>query len=256
MNENSSTRARLGLQLYTIRDDLERDYRGTLETIARLGFDGVELAGNHGRMSGPQLRRLLDGLGLAVAGAHVGLEQLEADPEREADLALELGAPGLAVPWGKAADDAGWLALADRLEALGARLARRGLRLGYHNHAHELELEAGGRPALDVLLARAPGVDAELDVAWIHAGGRAPTEYLARYAGRVPLVHLKDVRKQPDGGWLTVELGQGEVDLPAVVAAAGQAGAEWLIVEQDRCQRAPLESVEASLAHLRGLVSA
>lgn len=248
--------ASVGLQLYTLRDDLERDFRGTLEAVARLGFQGVELAGNHGGMDGPGLRRLLDELGLRALAAHVGLEKLEAELEREAELALELGATRLVVPWWNAPDEAGWLALAGRLSALAGRLAGRGLRLAYHNHAHELEARAGGTTALDAILGRAPAVDAELDVAWVHAGGARPAEYLARYAGRTGLVHVKDVRRKPEGGWLTVELGRGEVDLPAALAAARDAGATWLVVEQDHCERPPLESVAASLAHLRALVLA
>ncbi|MNI34052.1 Xylose isomerase-like TIM barrel [compost metagenome] len=91
----------------------------------------------------------------------------------------------------------------------------------------------------------------ELDVCWVHHAGSDPIAYIEKYAGRVPLIHLKDLRKFDDGTYQTLELGRGEMDLPAIITAAEAAGTEWLIVEQDDCALPAIESVQISIEWLR-----
>jgi sugar phosphate isomerase/epimerase len=240
----------VGIQLYTLRERLKADFAGTLERVADLGLDGVEFAG-YGDLPAEEMRALLEKLHLRGAASHVSLERLENDFGREAAYARTVGIGTLVCPWWKEDSGEGWLRLAERLSAIERNCSGAGLGFAYHNHAHELTSTVEGEPALDVMLRAAPELEAELDVAWLHAGGVDPVEYLQRYAGRVPLVHLKDTRRDGEGQWGTLELGSGEVDLEGVLREAGAAGTQWLIIEQDHCPGDPFDSIEQSIAWLR-----
>lgn len=241
-------RPRVGLQLYTLRDLLGDRFRQTLEQVAAMGYKGVEFAGVYGGLNPGELRRFLDGLGLEVAGLHVPLEQLEQGLEAQIALARTLGAAYLVCPWiepGLRGSEARWRGVFGRLERLGRACRGAGIRLAYHNHDFEFEEKMGGEPVFDALFASAPSLEVELDIAWAHAGGYDPAAYLRKYAGRVPLVHLKDLE-----GRRTVELGRGEVPVGAALQAALSGGVRWLLVEQDESPR-PLESARLSLEWLR-----
>jgi sugar phosphate isomerase/epimerase len=243
-----SPRPKVGLQLYTLRDLLGDRFKETLEQVAAMGYKGVEFAGIYGGLSAPELRQFLGRLGLEVAGLHVSLEQLEQGLDAQIALARTLGAPYLVCPWIDSelrGSEARWRVLFGRLERLGKACREAGIRLAYHNHSFEFEEKIAGQPVFDALFAGAPSLEVELDVAWAHAGGQDPAAYLRKYAGRVPLVHLKDLR-----GRQTVELGRGEVPLEATLQAARAGGVRWLLVEQDESAK-PLESVRLSLEWLR-----
>ncbi|SEL84901.1 hypothetical protein SAMN05518856_12065 [Paenibacillus sp. OK003] len=122
----------------------------------------------------------------------------------------------------------------------------------YHNHDFEFTEQVEGQQALYAMddNVNAFHLQMELDSCWAHAAGSPPTEVIAKYAGRLPLVHWKDMCRS-EGQVLTVEFGQGEVDLGAVAKASDQAGAEWLVVEQDVCQNHPLQSIESSMNWIR-----
>ncbi|PYE54589.1 sugar phosphate isomerase/epimerase family protein [Deinococcus yavapaiensis] len=234
---------KVGLELYSVRDALAKDFEGTMTRVAEMGYEGVEFAGYYER-SPEDLRALLDRLNLQPAGAHVSFERLETDFAREAEFARAVGFTYIAVPWWNAPDEDGWRAFSKRLGAVVEQAAGLGVTLSYHNHAHELTGQVDGRPVLDFLLAEHPALHAEFDVAWIDAGGGVPHDYLACYADRTPLLHIKDYRPGP----VPVPLGTGEVDLPACLEAAR---AEWLVIEQDSSEGDMLADVERSLNWLR-----
>lgn len=238
----------IGIQLYTLRQPLAQDFTGTLDALRDLGLRDLELAGEYGGLDAPALRGALDERGLAARAAHLPLDRLEADPAGQAAFLHALGARHAVYPYHRAESEADWRALAGRLERLAGQLAREGITLSYHNHAHELSQTFGGQSALDLLAEAAPSLALELDLAWVHAGGHDPLVYLRRYAGRTPLLHLKDVRRT-EKGWQTVELGAGELDLPTLLAAV-PAGT-LVFYEQDDNQGLP--SVRQSLAYLEGL---
>ncbi|HWG85766.1 MAG TPA: sugar phosphate isomerase/epimerase [Deinococcales bacterium] len=240
----------VGIQLYTLREQTKRDFAGTLERVASLGLAGVEFAGYNDLPAG-KLRDLLARLGLRAAASHVSLERLEKVLPHEIEYAREAGIPTLVCPWWNESDEAGWLRLSERLAPIAEACAAAGLGFAYHNHAHELTSQVGGRPALDAILAGAPGMQAELDVAWLYAGGVDPLSYLMRYSGRVPLLHLKDTRQAEEGKWGTLELGTGDVNLAGILGAAQGAGVQWLLIEQDHCPGDPFDSVQQSIAYLK-----
>ncbi len=238
---------KLGLQLYTVRDLLATDFHGTLEAISKLGFDGVELAGQYGGLEPRDLKRVLLDLKLEVAGMHVALETLETDLDYQISAARVLGAGYLVCPWLDAALYVnGWDGVIQRLQALKQRLEGSGVGLAYHNHTFELDVQP--RP-LEAIAAA--GIPLEFDMAWAHAAGVDPNEFLARHAGQIPLLHVKDVTKISNApgmdGWRTVELGRGHVPLSSALEAAQSAGVEWFLLEQDACALPTLESVRISL---------
>jgi sugar phosphate isomerase/epimerase len=253
---------RVALQMYTLREETKADFAGTLGRVAELGYQGVELAG-YGGMEAVALRALLDRLGLAAAGSHVRLERLEGALDEELAFARTLGCRDLvcpSVPEGRRETAEDYRRLAALLDAIGQRCRDAGARLSYHNHAFEFARLPADQPAapgttayaLDLLLG---WTDAELvkwepDVYWIARAGEDPTAYLNAYAGRCPLVHIKDMAADADRSFAAV--GAGTLPLAEICQAAELGGAEWLIVEQDRCAGPAIESVARSLETLRG----
>ncbi|SHE09697.1 Hydroxypyruvate isomerase [Chlamydia abortus] len=244
----------IGLQMYTLRDETARDFPGTLRKVAALGYEGVEFAG-YGGMTPPQLKNLLEELQLRAIGSHVSVSDLKDRLEEVVEMNAAIGASYVVCPY-LTVEQRSEGALADTVslfQKASRELAKHGIRFGYHNHDFELTETVGGERLFDRLFGMMSNEECfvEMDVCWVHHGGQDPLEYIRKYAGRVPLIHLKDMRTLEDGKAQTVELGQGEIDLPAVISAAGSAGAEWLIVEQDHCQNPPLESIETSMRWLK-----
>ncbi len=242
----------VALQMYTVRNEASEDLAGTLAQVSKIGYTAVELAGTYNKPAS-DLASMLNGLGLAVAGCHVNLNELETNLAASLDYNEAIGNKYIVCPWigeerRRTADD--YRALAATFERIGDACNARGLTFCYHNHAFEFDLFEG-KPGLDILFesADAGKVHSELDVYWVAKGGKDPVEYLRKLAGRVPLVHLKDMAQDEAGSF--AEVGEGVLDFQAMFSAAEEAGAEWYIVEQDTCARPPFESIEISLRNLR-----
>lgn len=234
----------VGLQLYSLRDETEKDFCATVEKIAKMGYKGVEFAG-YGGMKPAALKRLLDDNGLTAYGTHFGaLPKTEAELDTQIEMNLALGNPYLVCPWHdmKTRDDA--LRLAEIMNETAAKLAPHGLRLGYHNHAHEFAKD-GDEVLMDVLLENTEkDIFAEFDVFWVAYAGYDPVEYIEKYAGRQPLMHLKELAADRKAN---VELGTGILDFAAIIRAGQKAGTEHFIIEQEEYTLPPLDSCKASL---------
>ena len=242
----------IALQLYTVRDETEKDFIGTLRRVAEIGYPAVEFAG-FGGLSAKELRGVLAELNLQPASAHIGIDELTNTPGAVIDYQLELGNQFVVIPWMAGhADLAGWEEEARRLNEIGALLKQNNLQLCYHNHAHEFDRIDGER-GLDVLYRLTdPGLlKAELDLYWVKKGGEDPVQYVQRYAGREPLLHIKDMADDDKGSF--TEIGAGILDWKAIFAAAQGTGVRWYIVEQDICRRPSLESIAISYRNLQGL---
>jgi sugar phosphate isomerase/epimerase len=245
--------ANVGLQLWTIRDECDRDLEGTLLRVGELGYDGVELFQLHGHDAG-QVRAWLDAAGLVALGRHAPLEALESEP---AQLAAELGTLGadrLALSWVDPDSIDRPRELVARIEAVAHALRDAGLRFGFHNHWAELRALDDGRTFLD-LLRELPAelLWLELDLGWIWQAGADPAEQLDRTAGRCPVVHVKDYRSREDRD--DVPIGDGVVGYEGLVPAAVAAGAEWLVVEEDEVGPDPFGAVERSLRAVRRMLA-
>jgi len=249
------SKLKVGVQLYTLRDLTAQDMAGTLCDVARLGYGGVEFAG-YGGMQADELKSLLDELGLAAIGSHISIDRLSTALEEEIAYNKRIGNDKLVVPYIMPDDrlsEENWAVIAERLKDLGTKCEAQGMKLLYHNHDFELIERLDGIEALDALRERIPAnlLAFEIDACWVHYAGSDPAAYMSRYAGRLPLVHMKDYIRNPDGSPLTVELGRGVVGLESAILAASEIGAEWIIVEQDVCTNPPLQSIETSMAWLR-----
>lgn len=276
-----------GVQLYMFDPDLHRDFDGTLEQIARLGVQSVELASLHGR-SPTQIRASLDKAGLKCRSAHVaassavpGASGLTFDDldKLAADLKL-LGTRNAVLPLFQFPNDPVWgppipfatlmrpgmpiaadryERMADFLNQTGAALHKQGIAIGYHNHNIELA-PLGDKTGLQILLEQTDPriVNFEMDAGWLAAGGQDPIAWLKRYRGRFTQMHVKDIkadtvvnyhmRQQP------TEVGFGKMDWPGILAAARTAGVQNFFVEQEPPFPGPrIDSLAKSLAFLRTL---
>lgn len=244
----------IAVQMYTLRDETEKDFIGTLRKVAKIGYAGAEFAG-YGNLSAKELKTVLDDLGLKPAGAHVGIEEYEANLAGVIDFQLEIGNKFIACPWlaeERRKNGADWKQLAEKLSAFGQEFAKHGITLCYHNHDFEFQ-RFDGQYGLDILYGNSDPkyLQAELDLYWVKKGGEDPTEYVKKFSGRLPLLHIKDMAT--DGSF--AEFGNGTLNWDTIIPAAQQAGTQWYIVEQDVCTRPCLESVEISFRNLqaRGL---
>jgi sugar phosphate isomerase/epimerase len=245
---------RVALQLYTIRDECARDLAGAIRRVGEIGYDGVELFPLGGAHQPEEIHAMLADAGLAVAGRHAGLESIEGElPALAAELRT-YGVDRMAISW----IDPGALVdpqpLVDRIEAAAGAAQEAGLRLGFHNHWAEVAPGAGGATFLD-LLRELPAelLWLELDLGWVWQGGADPIGELAKTNGRCPLVHVKDYASRE--GRDDVPVGDGVVGYERVLPAAIEAGAEWLIVEEDEVGDDPYGAVERSLEAVRRMTA-
>jgi sugar phosphate isomerase/epimerase len=244
----------IALQLYTVRRDLASDLEGTLRAVAEAGYTAVEVAGlppvDPARLAG-----LLEDNGLRVAAAHESLDALRTEAAAVLERLTSLGCPRVVVPFLAEADRA---TVADtrrtaaELATIAGTVGDHGLRLAYHNHNFEFA-PLDGTTVWDVLLDELPAdrVDIELDVFWAAYAGEDPVARIRALAGRVRLLHMKDLgddrRDYPPG--------EGSLPFEAIVAAGREAGVEWYIVEQDE-PRDALNDIVRGLRHLEGLAAA
>jgi len=242
----------IALQLYTVREDLAKDFEGTLQRVAEIGYTGVEFAG-FGDVPSSKVWRALQEFNLKAAGAHWPLGQLENDLESVVEMNLEICNDFLVVPWlpeERRRDRKRWREVANSMNEIAKDIQDYGLKLLYHNHAFEFE-KVGGETGWDILFEAADPdlVGAEIDTYWIKYAGEDPAEYIRRMAGRCPLVHLKDMAN--DDKRSQTEIGAGTLDFDAIFQAAETGGVQWFIVEQDTCGRPPLESANLSFENLK-----
>ena len=227
----------IAIQLYTVRAPAAQDFPGTLRKLAAGGAKAVEFAG-YGGMAIPDLQALLIELGLRVSGAHIPVALWENNlPQALRDLKA-LGGEYAVVPWvpeERRTSVEAARTLAASLNVWGAAARNAGLGFAYHHHAFEFDpLPDGDGPTLFDLLVQEtdPGlVGFEIDVYWAARGGVDPAHLLRELAGRVPLMHLKDLGPAPERK--DVPAGTGELDWADIRAAGREAGVRWEIVEQD-----------------------
>ncbi len=269
----------VAVQLYSVRDEMEKDFYGTIQKMKDLGYDGVEFAGLFGEEP-KKIKTFCEEIGITPISAHVPYYDMLADPEKVLSDYAEIGCKYVAVPYlteeCRPGTD-GFAATVEGIRKIGEAAKKLGIQLLYHNHDFEF-VKIGEEYALDVLYSTIPAdlLQTEIDTCWVNVAGVNPAEYIEKYSGRAPVVHLKDFKKSGDNlgklydligidddgaqeeeedAFSFMPVGYGVQDMPAILAACEDAGASWVVVEQDSPAKndTPLNSVKLSREYLRTL---
>ncbi|TVY03005.1 sugar phosphate isomerase/epimerase family protein [Cohnella terricola] len=239
----------IAVQPYTVREAMSIDYVGTLEKLAAIGFEGIELGLPPEGMTLGQQKALLDRLHLQVVGAHASFDNLDVDFRRLTDYLQQTGGQYIAVSMRfDSKDDA--LRKAEQFNRIGEICREGNATFVYHNHDWEFE-RFDGESVLDLLLRETDPqlVKYEIDTYWVRKGGEDPASFIRKLQGRCPLLHIKDM--EPGEEQFFAEIGEGILDFPAIAEAAASVGTEWLVVEQDFSRRDPFESLAISYRNLQ-----
>ncbi|WP_049722703.1 sugar phosphate isomerase/epimerase family protein [Gilvimarinus polysaccharolyticus] len=257
----SAAEPELSVQLWSVKDDLSQDFKGTLESLADMGFDAVEFAGNFGPYANDPtgLKAYLAEIGLEASGAHVGFDQLSDDKfYQTVAFYLALGADYLVVPWDERAFSPDGVAdVAAQLNDVAGKLAAYGLLFGYHNHAQELAPYKNTTFWDYIATHTDDRVVLQLDAGWATVAGKDAAAYIRKYPGRTIATHIKAGLPEGTTGKQTI-LGQDVADWAAVITAAREVGGtQWLVVEQEEYPEGmtPLQSVAASVDGLRDIMA-
>jgi sugar phosphate isomerase/epimerase len=245
---------RIGLQLYTVRGVLEKEFDATLAKVSVIGYREVEFAGYFDHPP-KQIRAALDRHGLTAPSAHIDYEVVEKKWPLTLEAAHIVGhtyliCPSLDDPQRSQRD--GWKRAAGLFNRAGEASRKAGIQFGYHNHDFEFQPaeSLGGKLPYDFLLAETDSrlVQMEMDLYWITFGGKDPLPYFDRYPGRFPLVHVKDMTRDRR----MTEVGSGVIDWKRIFAQFAKAGIKHYFVEHDE-PASPFDSIRKSFNYLRDL---
>ncbi len=261
----------VGYQLYSARELVAKDMKSVLLSIKEMGYDGVEFAGFF-HYTAKEIADMLAEAGLKAVSSHVPLASIEADMYGTISFHKAIGCDTIVVPYLEGPRRPGLPAFAKVMQSIytfGELCRMAGIRLLYHNHDFEF-VDFSGMYALDFMYDAIPAdmLQTEIDVCWVKYSGVNPAEYLMKYTGRCPVVHLKDyvgekgrgtpygllgLDKEEDAECFEFRpFGHGCQDVESVVEAGIAAGAEWFIIEQDQWyDRCPLEAARMSMDTLK-----
>ncbi len=251
---NSLESQQYGVQLYSFRDEMAKDAKGTLEKIASIGLKKIESArsgkGHYYGLSPKEMKEACDALEMKLTSGHVALDD---NFDKTMEEAVASGQEYLicsSMPSkGQTVDN--YKKVADAFNKAGEACKKLGLKFGYHNHEYEFESE-NGEVLYDVLLdnTEADLVHMELDLGWVIVGGKDPLDYFKKYPGRFPLWHLKDMNMTKKE---STEFGKGSLDIPTMMANQEASGVKHIFIEQEEYASTPLESMKHNMGFLGNL---
>ena len=240
-------------QLYTVREELKEGIRPLFKKLKEMGWTGVQISALPKGYDANEVALALKENELKAAGMHVSLDRLQNDLAgvlKEVDL---YGTKDIICPFigSELRNETGYRALKATLNKVAENAP--GYRISYHNHAFEFDTEIDGQDSLRYLLDPADDnqVLAEIDVYWIKKAGLDPAEYIKTYTNRMPIIHLKDMTN--DERQTFAEVGEGDIDFLPILQWGEAHGVEWYAVEQDVCERPPLDCLQTSLTNLKKL---
>lgn len=241
--------SKISVQLYSCKDATAVDFVGTLEKIASIGYDGVEFAG-YGGLDAQEMKAHLDRLGLKASGAHIGLDELKNNLEYHIEFNKTVGNKYLICPWAKVESKEDALQLKADFAEVAKRLEGTGMVFGFHNHAVEFQV-FDGEYAMDIMLSGHEDEIYEPDCFWTEYAGVDTCAYLEKIGPRTPLVHLKDMRIEPDGSKESSIFGEGILDNQKIVDAAKKyCNPEWFVIEWEAFDMDCIEAVKRSYDNL------
>ncbi|MGC2160772.1 MAG: sugar phosphate isomerase/epimerase [Silvibacterium sp.] len=269
----------LGLQLYSVREMLPKDYDGTLKEVGALGYREVESAGYYNH-SAAEVNQAMKNAGLNLVSAHYSLNDLHAQLDEILAFNKELGVghiicsfPGYKDPSrlkGMSPKERinaftleDWRWNADQFNAVGEKVNAAGMRFGYHNHTMEFHEVEGAVPYVELLRLTDPAkVTMEMDCGWVVVGGGNPVEYLRKYPKRITMLHVKDFKGLAAHTSITdpppaTELGRGSIDYGPIFREAAKHGyVNHCFVEQEEFDVPPAESLKIDAEYMRKLGAA
>jgi sugar phosphate isomerase/epimerase len=252
----------LGLQLYSVREQLPKDFDGTLHQLSAIGYKVVEAAG-YFKKTAAEFRHSLDQAGLRCVSTHHSLTDLRSQLDQLIDYGHTIGLEYMICSWAGVHRDPArkgeltlddWRYVADEFNKIGEKVKAAGITFGYHNHTVEFGTE-GGVVFYDELLKRTDPrlVLMEMDCGWVVAGGHNPVDYLSKTPERFPMLHVKDLVKQPDGKYRNVAMGHGPIDYKPILQAA--TGLKYYFVEQEEFDGDPMAELREDAEYMRKLTA-
>lgn len=224
--------SKIALQLWSIQEDCQKDFKQALKQVKEAGYAGVEFAG-YCDLSAEELKDYLAELDLAVAGSHISYEKLVNDFDATIAYEKTIGNTRIVVPYMTFSGDfEAWKQFATALKTLSQKVAEQGMTLYYHNHSHEFS-EVEGVDLLDYLVKAAPELQLEVDLYWLHDAEVSVNEWLAQHQEQIGLFHIKEMQEDPRE---STEIGKGILPIADYVKIAKEYGLPWLIVEQEAFQ--------------------
>lgn len=266
----------IAIQLYSVRHEMKEDVRATLEKIKKMGYDGVEFAGLFEK-DPADIKAMCKEIGLIPVSAHVNIREMLQDADATFANYAAIGMHYVAIPSLPTEYRPGneqFAEVIEKIKEIGAVAKKYDIQLLYHNHDFEF-VKLDGAYGLDILYREVSQdlLQTELDVCWVNVGGEDPADYIRKYAGRCPIVHLKDfwgeksenmyeligektvaAPKRPDGFEFR-PVGFGKQDMPSILRAAVESGATWVVVEQDNPSMGldELACAEKSVQYLKSI---
>jgi sugar phosphate isomerase/epimerase len=236
---------KLGIQLYTVRDELGKDFSGTLKFLADQGINGVEFACDYGNYEPNELAKVLREYNLETYGLYEALDNITDADSKVYDYAKALNCKYLACGIPEAILKSDFKNCLEKLKQANSAAESKGVKLCYHAHAYEFD-KYDSRTYLEIILSETDLLF-EADTAWIYAGGENVKAYLEKYQDKIPLIHIKDITEDID----YTELGNGVVNFDEVIEFARNSQVEWLGYEQDFSKIGELESTKRSFEFIR-----
>ncbi len=264
---------KIGLQLYSVRDAMAKDFEGTLKAVADMGYEYVEFAGYFGKTS-EEIKALLDKYNLKCVSVHQALNFFCDDPKAAVEYLKGFGVKYNVIPWYEESKLAGtpeWESTKETFIKIAEMLKAEGMLLGYHNHEFEFK-KYDGKTLHDFIFEAVPSdlIFPEIDTCWVKYADVEPVDVIRKYSGRVPVIHLKDFvanrlaggavydligkegGSREDNGFRYRPLGQGIQDFAPILKAMEECGTEIIIVEQDDSyEQDSLDAARASREYLR-----
>ena len=258
----------IGLQLYTVRDTMQKDVAGTLAKVAAIGYNSVEGATYTGSqkfygLSPSDFSKLLKAHGLVMRSSHYRLGEVKEkdeivkgtmlhDWDKAIDDAAEVGIKYMVCAWldpNERKNFDSYKYVADQLNIAGEKCKKAGIQMCYHNHDFEFVMQDGIYP-YDILLGTDKDlVRMEMDLYWVTKAGIDPIDLIKKNPGRFHLLHLKDMDATPQHAF--TEVGNGTINFKNILANSKTAGVKYFFVEQDICPGSPFDSIAKSISYIK-----
>ncbi|HZK34334.1 MAG TPA: sugar phosphate isomerase/epimerase [Bacillota bacterium] len=246
---------KIGLQLYSVKNLTKKDLLGTIQGVAKAGFDGVEFAGYFDTPA-KEIKKVMDDNNIVSVGAHIGIEAISKDFNRVLDLEKELGNTNIVIPYmGEEYRDSldAIKKTGDLFNEIGARLKGEGMQLYYHNHGFEFE-QIEGEYILDRLVfnTEPDNLHLEFDTYWAEYMGLSSIDFIKKYGQRCSMLHIKEMKSLEDKRNTIV--GQGIMDFETITSLGKEFGVKWFTIEQEQFEGDEMDEISQGYLYLKGIL--